>query len=107
MLIQLTLYLLFINTVTYAAYAIDKRKAQARAYRISEKTLLMLPLVGGTFGAFAARWILRHKTRKEPFRTQLMLIVLLQIVLGVMLIFPATRAMISGILPHEASGLLR
>jgi uncharacterized membrane protein YsdA (DUF1294 family) len=98
MLLHAALYILLINTATYAMYAIDKRRARAGAYRISENTLLMLALIGGTFGAFTARWILRHKTRKEPFRTQLMLIALLQIVLGVMLILPTTRTMIGSLL---------
>ena len=30
--------------------------------------------VGGSLGAIAAQQILRHKTRKEPFRTQLYVI---------------------------------
>ncbi|SCY69284.1 DUF1294 domain-containing protein [Microvirga guangxiensis] len=100
MLLHFALYILFINAATYVAYAVDKRRAQAGEYRISEGTLLGFALVGGTFGAFAARWILRHKTRKEPFRTQLLLITLLQIILCLILIFPATRAELVRFLLH-------
>jgi uncharacterized membrane protein YsdA (DUF1294 family) len=106
MLLPAVLYIVFINALTYAAYAIDKRRARVGAYRISENTLLMLALGGGTIGAYAARWILRHKTRKEPFRTQLMLIALLQIALGLMLMFSTTRTMLGDILRHIASDLL-
>ena len=44
------------------------------ARRVPERTLLNLALIGGAPGAVAAQQMLRHKTRKEPFRTQLWLI---------------------------------
>ena len=47
--------------------------------RISEGSLLLLALLGGTPGAFAARHMFRHKTRKQPFATILWLIALIQI----------------------------
>ena len=37
----LILYLVFINLLTFAAYGIDKRKAQKNAWRIKESTLLL------------------------------------------------------------------
>ena len=49
--------------------------------RIPEKTLLRLAILGGTSGAMAAQQLLRHKTRKEPFRTQLWLIAGIQALL--------------------------
>jgi uncharacterized membrane protein YsdA (DUF1294 family) len=33
-----------------------------------------MALIGGALGAVAAQQMLRHKTRKEPFRTRLWLI---------------------------------
>jgi len=39
-----------------------------------KSTLLMLAILGGTSGAIAGQQVLRHKTRKEPFRTKLWLI---------------------------------
>lgn len=62
---------LVVNLTAYLAFWIDKRRAQAGAYRISEGTLLFLAFVGGSAGAKAAQHRFRHKTRKEPFRTQL------------------------------------
>jgi uncharacterized membrane protein YsdA (DUF1294 family) len=41
--------------------------------------LLSLALIGGSSGALLARHLLRHKTRKVPFSTQLLVIVVLQI----------------------------
>jgi uncharacterized membrane protein YsdA (DUF1294 family) len=65
------LYLLAINAMTFAAFAWDKRAAERQAWRVPERRLLMLAAFGGTPGALVAQQTLRHKTRKEPFRTSL------------------------------------
>ncbi|MHC1679969.1 MAG: DUF1294 domain-containing protein [Methanomassiliicoccales archaeon] len=60
------LYLL-INLVALVMYAYDKMMARKGDRRISEKTLLLLALLG-PFGAMAGmRWF-RHKTRKLKFK---------------------------------------
>jgi uncharacterized membrane protein YsdA (DUF1294 family) len=72
------LYVLAINAATFAAFALDKRAAERRSWRIPERRLLMLAAFGGSPGALAAQQTLRHKTRKEPFRTALWAIVAAQ-----------------------------
>lgn len=67
-----------INAWTFLAFRHDKRQAIARGRRIPETRLLGLALIGGTPAAFAARRLLRHKTRKQPFSTWLWLIAMLQ-----------------------------
>ena len=67
-------YLFAVNALTLAAFALDKRAAERRAWRIPERRLLMLAVVGGTPAALCAQQVLRHKTRKEPFRTSLWVI---------------------------------
>jgi uncharacterized membrane protein YsdA (DUF1294 family) len=66
----------------------DKKRATAGKRRIPEGDLLGLALVGGSPGALLARHLFRHKTRKEPFSTQLMVIAVLQIgaIIGFVLI---------------------
>lgn len=70
--------LLAINAWTILRFWQDKRRARAGARRISEADLLGLALIGGTPGALLARRMFRHKTRKQPFSTQLMLIASVQ-----------------------------
>ena len=80
---------MFVNLITIMLFWIDKRAAINRESRISEKTLLMFCLIGGTPGAFFAQQRFRHKTQKEPFRTLMILIALVQVLLlGLFLVKP-------------------
>lgn len=76
----LVAWLLFISAVTYLAFWWDKRQAVADGWRISEARLLLLALAGGSLGAKLGQRRFGHKTRKEPFRTTLNLIIVLQVV---------------------------
>jgi uncharacterized membrane protein YsdA (DUF1294 family) len=72
-------YAIVINTAAFVAFGIDKMLAEAGAWRISEASLLALALFGGSPGAYAGRWIFRHKTRKQPFSNALRGVVALQV----------------------------
>ncbi len=61
------LYLLVANIVTFFVYASDKLQAKAGVYRIPEKVLLTLSMIGGTYGALIAMYKVRHKNRKLIF----------------------------------------
>ena len=76
----LLLYLAAANLVAFACFGADKRAAIAGARRIPERTLLGLAAVGGGLGAVAGQQVFRHKTRKEPFRSLLYLILAAQAV---------------------------
>lgn len=77
----LPIFFLLVNVVTFCLYWWDKEAARGGRRRVSEARLLQLALIGGSLGAFAAQRLLRHKTRKEPFRTQLMAILILHLTL--------------------------
>jgi uncharacterized membrane protein YsdA (DUF1294 family) len=67
-----------INFFAFAAFGIDKMKAEAGRWRVQESTLLMLAFLGGTAGAYLGRSIFKHKTRKQPFSGQLHSIAIFQ-----------------------------
>ena len=74
-------YLIFINIVTFLVYGIDKWKAKQGSWRISEATLLMLAVIGGTIGALLGMQVWRHKTMHKKFKYGLPLILIIQIIL--------------------------
>jgi len=79
-------YAVAVNLLAYAAMVFDKTRAGNNSRRISEATLLKLAMVGGSIGTVVAQRTIRHKTRKEPFRTQLHAIMLVQLVALVALV---------------------
>ena len=74
-------YLIVINIVTFLVYGIDKWKAKQGSWRISEATLLMLPVIGGSIGALLGMKIWHHKTMHKKFKYGLPLILIIQIIL--------------------------
>lgn len=70
--------LLVVNIWTVVRFGQDKRYAEQGARRVSESDLLGLAVIGGTPGAYLARQVFRHKTRKQPFSFYLHLIAVLQ-----------------------------
>ena len=72
-------YLLVVNTLTFLLYGIDKYKAKKARWRISEATLLMMAVIGGSIGAWAGMRLWHHKTMHKKFKYGIPLIILLQI----------------------------
>ena len=60
-------YLIIINITAWLAYGLDKWKAKAGKWRIPERTLLFLALIGGAVGALAGMFLFRHKTKEPKF----------------------------------------
>lgn len=56
------------SVVAFAAFGIDKWKAQHHRRRISERTLLWLTALGGSPGAWTGMLIWHHKTLHRKFR---------------------------------------
>ena len=72
-------YLLVINAVAFFVYGIDKLKAKKGKWRISEASLLLLAVIGGSVGAWAGMKAWHHKTMHKKFRYGLPLIALLHL----------------------------
>ena len=72
------IYLLSINISAIAVYGWDKLCAKRGWWRVPEKMLLLLALLGGSAGAIVAMALFRHKTRHLKFIYGVPMILVLQ-----------------------------
>ncbi|MBR2413507.1 MAG: DUF1294 domain-containing protein [Clostridia bacterium] len=63
----LLLYAAVISLITAAVTVYDKIAAKKGAWRIPEKTLLLLALTGGAAAELAVMLAIRHKTKHKKF----------------------------------------
>ena len=73
------LYFSFINIITFFTFAIDKMKSRGNSWRIPEKTLWLLTLLGGSPAALISMQYFRHKTKKLSFQAVIVLILAVQV----------------------------
>ena len=74
------IYFAVISLVTALVTAIDKYKAKKGAFRISEATLFVLAILGGSLAEYLTMKSIRHKTLHKRFMIGLPLIMILQLV---------------------------
>jgi uncharacterized membrane protein YsdA (DUF1294 family) len=72
--------LLVLNAITFFVYGIDKWKAKKGKWRISEATLLILAIIGGSFGALLGIKVWHHKTMHKKFKYGVPAIIVLQLI---------------------------
>ncbi len=73
-------YLIGLNLYTAILMWFDKRSAQNGKWRIAEKQLAILSLLGGSVGTLVGMVMFRHKTKHKSFYLGLPLILLIQCV---------------------------
>ena len=73
------IYLVIINVVTFFMYGIDKWKAKRSKWRISEATLLLLAVIGGSIGAWLGMKVWHHKTLHKKLRFGVPTIIIIQL----------------------------
>ena len=71
-------YFAIITIVAFALMGIDKHKAKKGAYRISEASLFITALLGGSIGSTAGMLVFHHKTQHWYFQAFMPLIAFLQ-----------------------------
>ena len=67
-----------VNVITFVVYGIDKLKAKKGKCRVSETTLLLLAIVGGSVGAWCGVKVWHHKTMHAKFKYGITLIMAMQ-----------------------------
>lgn len=78
---QFAIYLLLINAAAFLLMLADKQKAKKNKWRISESTLILSALLGGSLGSLAGMYTFRHKTRHKKFTIGIPVILAVQITL--------------------------
>ena len=74
-------YLVIINVMALLLYYVDKKRAIKRKYRIPEKYLFLVAIVGGSVGSILGIYLFRHKTKRYNFTLGIPLLLVIQIVL--------------------------
>ena len=62
------IYYICVNVIAFILYGLDKKYAREGRWRIPEKTLLGIALIGGAAGAWIGMQTFRHKTKHMSFR---------------------------------------
>lgn len=73
-------YIIVMNFAGFLSMYIDKEKAKRQKWRIPEKTLFLIALLGGSIGSNLGMQICRHKTKHWYFVVGMPLILILQVV---------------------------
>lgn len=74
-------YLIVINLVGILSMYLDKYFAKNNMYRISEKNLFLIAIIGGSIGSIIGMYRFRHKTKHKQFTIGLPSILIFQILL--------------------------
>ena len=82
---MILIYLFIINALAFLLMLIDKEKAKKNRWRIPEKTLLAVALLGGSIGAVMGMKLFHHKTKHSKFSIGLPVILAIQVVIVVII----------------------
>lgn len=83
--IILVSYLILINLAGLLSMYTDKRRAINNKWRIPEKTLFSIAVIGGSIGSVLGMQIFRHKTKHWYFVYGMPAILILQIILAALM----------------------
>ena len=94
MMESLLYYFVCVNVLTFLVYGIDKwrstsgrllptgrKKARQGKWRISEATLLLFAVIGGSIGAWLGMRVWRHKTMHKKFKYGIPAILMIHIII--------------------------
>jgi len=79
MLKAMLIYFLIINLIGFLIMLIDKQRAIHKEWRIPEKTLIGVSILGGSIGMLIGMSSFRHKTKHKKFTIGVPFILLMQI----------------------------
>lgn len=80
------IYLAVMNVIGVAVMWSDKKRARLHRWRIPEKVLFGVSLLGGSAGTWAGMYLFRHKTKHWYFVGGMPLILVCQAALAIYLV---------------------
>ena len=80
------IYFVIVNIIGFAMMGIDKQKAIRGAWRISEASLFLSAIIGGSLGCILGMQIFRHKTRHWYFQYGMPAILILQMIILILIL---------------------
>lgn len=75
------MWLIICSICSFLQMGYDKRKAIKREWRVPEKSLWLLALIGGAPGAFLGMIVFRHKIKKKKFVVGFTLLMVIDLVI--------------------------
>ena len=83
----LAYYIVFINLLGIILMFLDKRKAVKNRWRISENTLMLTSLIGGSLGILIGMYTFRHKTKHKKFTIGVPVLLIINILCIIILLY--------------------
>lgn len=75
------IYIVIMNVAAFIAMGLDKRRAKRGVWRVRERTLFLLSLLGGSIGSLTGMYLFRHKTKHWYFVWGMPAILILHLIL--------------------------
>lgn len=72
------IYLVLINIIGFLSMYIDKKKSVNHKWRISEKALILIAILGGAVGSLIGMRSFRHKTKHLKFTLGIPFIIIIE-----------------------------
>ena len=88
------------SLVAFCMYASDKRAAKKGTWRTPEASLHTISLAGGWPGAIVAQEVLRHKSKKQPFRAAFWVTVVVNCAAALLLFTPQGLEVLGNLFSH-------
>lgn len=79
-------YLIVVNIIGVAAMGIDKYKAIHHKWRIAEKDLFFISVIGGSVGTWLGMYLFSHKIRHRKFVIGMPMVLVIQIIIATIII---------------------
>ena len=77
-ILAILIYLVVMNIIGFTIMGIDKSRAKRGAWRIPEKTLFLIAILGGSIGSILGMKQFRHKTKHKIFTIGMPAILIVQ-----------------------------